>query len=86
MGNGGECRQIHFICTNKWFKARSRCKKYSVFTVSSKEFLKKKRLDPDDTEFLQELNECHSETFNYVSGARGILSLMQGARSREGLT
>ncbi|XP_075942098.1 nuclear GTPase SLIP-GC-like isoform X3 [Anarhichas minor] len=58
---------------------------FKVFTVSSKEFLKKKRLEPDDTEipklqeFLQDLNDCHSETLNYVSGARGILSLIQGA-------
>ncbi|XP_068574329.1 nuclear GTPase SLIP-GC-like isoform X1 [Cebidichthys violaceus] len=63
---------------------------FRVFTVSSKEFLKKKRLDRDDTEipklqeFLQDLNDCHSETLNYVSGAHGILSLIQGARRREG--
>ncbi|XP_062295270.1 nuclear GTPase SLIP-GC-like [Scomber scombrus] len=61
----------------------------TVFTVSSKEFLKQKRLRPDDTEipklqkFLQDLNDCHSETLNYVSGAYGILSLIQGARCRE---
>ncbi|TDH02908.1 hypothetical protein EPR50_G00157490 [Perca flavescens] len=64
---------------------------FKVFTVSSKEFLKKKRLDSDDTEipklraFLKDLNDCHSETFNYVSGAFGILSLIQGA-SQEGRT
>ncbi|KAK9535072.1 hypothetical protein VZT92_007476 [Zoarces viviparus] len=63
---------------------------FKVFTVSSKEFLKKKRLERDDTEipklqeFLQDLNDCHSETLNYVSGARGILSLIQGASRREG--
>ncbi|XP_068574326.1 nuclear GTPase SLIP-GC-like [Cebidichthys violaceus] len=63
---------------------------FRVFTVSSKEFLKKKRLDRDDTEipklqeFLQDLNDCHSETLNYVSGARGILSLIQGASHGEG--
>ncbi|KAI9514763.1 hypothetical protein NQZ68_030953 [Dissostichus eleginoides] len=63
---------------------------FKVFTVSSKEFMKKKHLDPADTEiptlqeFLQVLNDCHSETLNYVSGARGILSLIQGASSREG--
>ncbi|XP_053194857.1 nuclear GTPase SLIP-GC-like [Scomber japonicus] len=61
----------------------------TVFTVSSKEFLKQKRLSPDDTEipklqkFLQDLNDCHSQTLNYVSGAYGILSLIQGARCRE---
>ncbi|XP_008303964.1 nuclear GTPase SLIP-GC-like isoform X2 [Stegastes partitus] len=61
-----------------------------VFTVSSKEFLKGKRLNPEDTEipklqdFLQDLNDCHSETLNYVSGAFGILSLMHAANSTEG--
>ncbi|KAL3053752.1 hypothetical protein OYC64_006137 [Pagothenia borchgrevinki] len=127
MGNGGECRQIHFICTKsdniggsddqsaagvraQILKQNEQAKKqvkaefsklkevknqfgedcFKVFTVSSKEFLKKKRLDPVDTEiptlqeFLQDLNEWHSETLNYVSGARGILSLIQGASSREG--
>ncbi|KAM8723463.1 nuclear GTPase SLIP-GC-like [Acanthopagrus schlegelii] len=125
MGNGGECQQIHFICTksdhvedsddhsaagvralilkknmkakeevNKEFKKLNKVKKhfsddcFKVFTVSSKEFLKRKHLEPDETEipklqeFLQELNDCHSETLNYVSGAYGILSLIQGARSR----
>ncbi|XP_065820885.1 nuclear GTPase SLIP-GC-like [Labrus bergylta] len=58
---------------------------FKVFTVSSKEFLKEKRLGPDETEvpklqeFLQELNDFHSETLKYVSGAYGILSLIQGA-------
>ncbi|XP_023279040.1 nuclear GTPase SLIP-GC-like [Seriola lalandi dorsalis] len=62
---------------------------FKVFTVSSKEFLKNKRLRRDDTEipklqeFLQDLNDCHSVTLNYVSGAYGILSLIQGARCRE---
>ncbi|KAF3846361.1 hypothetical protein F7725_003439 [Dissostichus mawsoni] len=127
MGNGGECRQIHFICTksdslggsddqsaagvraqilkrneqakrkvNAEFSKLKDVKKqfseecFKVFTVSSDEFMTKKRLDPDETEipelqeFLQELNEWHSETFNYVSGARGILSLIQGASSIEG--
>ncbi|XP_035852939.1 nuclear GTPase SLIP-GC-like [Sander lucioperca] len=61
-----------------------------VFTVSSNEFLEKNLLNPDDTEipklkeFLQKLNDCHSETVNYVSGARGILSLIQGASRRDG--
>ncbi|XP_059204614.1 nuclear GTPase SLIP-GC-like [Centropristis striata] len=60
-----------------------------VFTVSAKEFLKKKHLDANDTEIpklqevLQDLNDCHSETLNYVSGARGILSLIQGASCRQ---
>uniref|UniRef100_A0A8P4G836 Dynamin N-terminal domain-containing protein n=1 Tax=Dicentrarchus labrax TaxID=13489 RepID=A0A8P4G836_DICLA len=62
---------------------------FEVFTVSSKEFLKQKHLNPDDTEipklqeFLKDLNDCHSETLNYVSGAYGILSLIQGARRTE---
>lgn len=34
-------------------------------------------------EILKNLNDAHSETSNYVSGAHGILSLIQGARSRE---
>ncbi|XP_059204457.1 nuclear GTPase SLIP-GC-like [Centropristis striata] len=61
-----------------------------VFTVSVKEFLKGKHLDANGTEIpklqevLQDLNDCHSETFNYVSGALGILSLIQGARQRQG--
>ncbi|XP_008303971.1 nuclear GTPase SLIP-GC-like isoform X7 [Stegastes partitus] len=61
-----------------------------VFTVSSKEFLKGKHLKLDETEipklqdFLKGLNDCHSVTLNYVSGAFGILSLMQAANSTEG--
>ncbi|XP_025762007.1 nuclear GTPase SLIP-GC isoform X2 [Oreochromis niloticus] len=125
IGNGGECRQILFICTKsdhiedsddhsaaqrrdlivkrnmqvkdevrKEFSRLHKIKKhftddhFKVFTVSSKEFLKKKRLNADETEipklqqFLQDLNDCHSETFNYVSGAYGILSLIQGANCR----
>ncbi|KAM6905312.1 nuclear GTPase SLIP-GC-like [Xenentodon cancila] len=56
-----------------------------VFTVSSRQFFKGKLLNQEDTEipelqeFLRNLNDCHSETLNYVSGARGILSLIQGA-------
>ncbi|XP_039467052.1 nuclear GTPase SLIP-GC-like [Oreochromis aureus] len=125
IGNGGECRQILFICTKsddiedsddqsaaqrrdlivkrniqvkdevrKEFSKLHKIKKhftddhFKVFTVSSKEFLKKKRLNADETEipklqqFLQDLNDCHSETFSYVSGAYGILSLIQGANCR----
>uniref|UniRef100_A0A3B4U6B8 Dynamin N-terminal domain-containing protein n=1 Tax=Seriola dumerili TaxID=41447 RepID=A0A3B4U6B8_SERDU len=155
MGNGGECQQIHFICTKSdliedsddhsaaavralifkrnmkakekvmtQFKAENTIKVscscrqsvrlsvslyksmlksksfspfqkhfsdecFKVFTVSAKESLKRKYLQRDDTEipklqeFLQELNDCHSVTLNYVSGAYGILSLIQGARCRE---
>ncbi|XP_030591984.1 nuclear GTPase SLIP-GC-like [Archocentrus centrarchus] len=125
IGNGGECRQILFICTKsdqiedsddysaaqrhnrivernmevkeevkKEFSKLNKIKKhftddcFKVFTVSSKEFLKQKHLNPDETEipklqeFLQDLNDCHSETLNYVSGALGILSLIQGANCR----
>ncbi|XP_014861725.1 PREDICTED: nuclear GTPase SLIP-GC-like isoform X2 [Poecilia mexicana] len=122
LGNGGECRYIHFICTKsdvlgdlhdpspadaqakilnrnlrakeavgKEFNKLNKIKKYfsnecfKVFTVSSAEFLKPKNLKPEDTEipelqdFLQNLNDSHSVTLNYVSGAQGILSLIQGA-------
>ncbi|XP_035763965.1 nuclear GTPase SLIP-GC-like [Neolamprologus brichardi] len=125
IGNGGECQQIHFICTKsdlvddsddlssadihdrivkrniqakdgvkKAFNKRTKIKKhftddsFKVFTVSSREFLKGKHLNPEETEitklqgFLQELNDYHSETVNYVSGAYGILALIQGANSR----
>ncbi|XP_033998828.1 nuclear GTPase SLIP-GC-like isoform X4 [Trematomus bernacchii] len=127
MGNGGECQQIHLICTKSdiigrsgnqsaagvraWILERNEQAKtkvmagfskqievkkqfreedFKVFTVSSDEFLEKIHLDPDDTEIpklqkiLQDLNNRHSETLNYVSGAQGILSLIQGASSREG--
>ncbi|XP_051797131.1 nuclear GTPase SLIP-GC-like isoform X3 [Acanthochromis polyacanthus] len=63
---------------------------FKVFTVSSDEFLKGQHLNPEDTEipqlqdFLKGLNDCHSETLNYVTGAYGILSLMHGANSTEG--
>ncbi|XP_032393730.1 nuclear GTPase SLIP-GC isoform X2 [Etheostoma spectabile] len=74
----------------KMFKKHFNDECFEVFTVSSKEFLRKKYLDSEDTEipklqtFLQHLNDCHSETLNYVSGAFGILSLIQGARRQEG--
>ncbi|XP_051243531.1 nuclear GTPase SLIP-GC-like isoform X9 [Dicentrarchus labrax] len=126
MGNGGQCQQIHFICTKsdviedsddlsaadvralilkenskakdkvrEEFSKLNKIKKHfsddclEVFTVSSKEFLKQKHLNSDDTEipklqeFLKDLNDCHSETLIYVSGAYGILSLIQGARRTE---
>ncbi|XP_036004526.1 nuclear GTPase SLIP-GC [Fundulus heteroclitus] len=59
---------------------------FKVFTVSSKEFLKQTVLSEENTEIpklqdvLQKLNDRHSETLNYVSGAHGILSLIQGAK------
>lgn len=63
---------------------------FDVFTVSSKEFLKSepKRLQRDETEIpklqdlLRSLNDQHDLTLNYVSGAYGILSLIQGAKQR----
>ncbi|XP_062421819.1 nuclear GTPase SLIP-GC-like isoform X3 [Pungitius pungitius] len=122
MGNGGQCNEIHFICTksdghsdakdtsaagirdfilkrNQQAKAKVKqefnqlkeVKKhvseesFKVFTVSSVEFLNHKYLNQEETEipklqkFLQEFNDCHKETLNYVSGAHGILSLIQGA-------
>ncbi|XP_035763944.1 nuclear GTPase SLIP-GC-like [Neolamprologus brichardi] len=62
---------------------------FKVFTVSSKEFLKGENVNSDVNEILKlkeilkNLNDAHSETLNYVSGAHGILSLIQGARSGE---
>ncbi|XP_016516669.1 nuclear GTPase SLIP-GC-like [Poecilia formosa] len=123
LGNGGECRDIHFICTKsdvidstdhsadlqaeilrrnikvkdavrKEFNKLHKIKKhfsddsFKVYTVSSKEFLKPKVLSAENTEipelqdFLQNLNDSHSETLNYVSGAHGILSLIHGVRLR----
>ncbi|KAM4535975.1 nuclear GTPase SLIP-GC-like [Fundulus diaphanus] len=124
LGNGGECRHIHFICTKsdvigdlhdhsaanvqafilkRNIKAKEAVSKelnklteiknyfsdecFKVFTVSSAEFIKRKHLNPENTEipelqdFLQNLNDC--QTLNYVSGAQGILSLIQGASVRE---
>uniref|UniRef100_A0A3P9NXK8 Nuclear GTPase SLIP-GC-like n=1 Tax=Poecilia reticulata TaxID=8081 RepID=A0A3P9NXK8_POERE len=125
LGNGGECRYIHFICTKsdviedstdhsadlqaeilrrnikvkeavrKEFNKLHKIKKhfsddsFKVYTVSSKEFLKPKALNAENTEipklqdFLQNLNDSHSETLNYVSGAHGILSLIHGARLKK---
>uniref|UniRef100_A0A3Q3AFY0 Nuclear GTPase SLIP-GC-like n=1 Tax=Kryptolebias marmoratus TaxID=37003 RepID=A0A3Q3AFY0_KRYMA len=62
---------------------------FEVFTVSSKWFQNRKHLSLEETEipklqdFLQNLNDKHSETLNYVSGARGILSLIQGSCLRD---
>ncbi|KAM4531752.1 nuclear GTPase SLIP-GC-like isoform 2-T2 [Odontesthes bonariensis] len=80
---------------NKEFNKLNEIKKhfgddcFEVFTVSAKEFLKRKLLERGDTEipklqeFLQNLNDRHSKTLNYVSGARAILSQIQAARLRE---
>ncbi|XP_029924004.1 nuclear GTPase SLIP-GC-like [Myripristis murdjan] len=62
---------------------------FQVFTVSSKEFEKADCLQKAETElpklqeFLQSLNDHQSKTSNYVSGAYGILSLIQGAKRGE---
>ncbi|XP_028268249.1 nuclear GTPase SLIP-GC-like isoform X2 [Parambassis ranga] len=64
---------------------------FEVSTVSCNEFLQGKYLQPEDTEipklqgFLQNLNDRHSGMcVEYVSGAYGILSLIQGASCRDG--
>ncbi|XP_059204119.1 nuclear GTPase SLIP-GC-like [Centropristis striata] len=68
----------------KQVKKHLRDEYLEVFIVSATEFLEKK----DDTEIpklqevLQKLNDC--QTLNYVSGALGILSLIQGASRRQG--
>ncbi|KAM4534514.1 nuclear GTPase SLIP-GC-like [Fundulus diaphanus] len=125
IGNGGECRHLHFICTksddiprlhkhskedaqNMILKINMETKRsvnkelnkqtelkihfrdecFQVFTVSSDEFFSRNCLSPENTEiprlqeFLQNLNDSHSETLNYVFGAHGILSLIHGANSR----
>ncbi|KAM9471840.1 nuclear GTPase SLIP-GC-like isoform 1-T4 [Salvelinus alpinus] len=62
---------------------------FQVFTVSSKEFRKNSVLRPEDTEipklqeFLRNLNDRHTKTSDYVSGAYGILSLIEGAKSSD---
>ncbi|XP_015260533.1 PREDICTED: nuclear GTPase SLIP-GC-like [Cyprinodon variegatus] len=59
---------------------------FDVFTVSSKEYLRGELKEsteiPKLQKFLQDLSDCHSVTLNYVSGAYGILSLIQGTNSR----
>uniref|UniRef100_A0A3Q3GL96 Uncharacterized protein n=1 Tax=Labrus bergylta TaxID=56723 RepID=A0A3Q3GL96_9LABR len=128
LGNGGQCKRIHFICTHsdvitppkgqsvveairvrnkrvkvkvmKIFGEQRMVKRhfsdecFKVFTVSATKFQDKQLLEPADTEvpelqkILQKLNDNHSETRNYwyVSGAYGILSLIQGARCGGGAT
>ncbi|KAM9843775.1 nuclear GTPase SLIP-GC-like [Aulostomus maculatus] len=60
-----------------------------VFIVSSTAFLKAQgQAMPDNEipklqEILQNLHDRHSETTNYISGAYGILSLIQGAGCAE---
>ncbi|KAF3698499.1 Nuclear GTPase SLIP-GC [Channa argus] len=120
MGNGGECQQIHFICTMSdclkdsyecsVAEAREAIKEeikkefselqninrhfsedcFKVFIVSSDEFLNETHSKSNENEIpelkkiLENLNDRHSRALNYVSGAHGILSLIQGANSRTG--
>uniref|UniRef100_A0A4W5PEW7 Dynamin N-terminal domain-containing protein n=1 Tax=Hucho hucho TaxID=62062 RepID=A0A4W5PEW7_9TELE len=62
---------------------------FQVFTVSSDAYRKNDVLQPEDTEipklqeFLRNLNDRHTKTSDYVSGAYGILSLIQGAKSSD---
>ncbi|KAL0993424.1 hypothetical protein UPYG_G00107670 [Umbra pygmaea] len=62
---------------------------FQVFTVSSKEYKNGKHLKQHETEipqlqeFLRNLNDHHTRTSNYISGACGILSLIQGAKSSD---
>ncbi|XP_056263680.1 nuclear GTPase SLIP-GC-like isoform X2 [Pseudoliparis swirei] len=79
-----EFRKLNEV--TKYFSDES----FKVFTVSSYEFLRKTVLKPHETEIpalrksLQGLNDCHSVTLNYVKGALGILSLIQGASRTDG--
>ncbi|KAL0993422.1 hypothetical protein UPYG_G00107650 [Umbra pygmaea] len=62
---------------------------FQVFTVSSKEYKKRKHLEKSETEiphlqeFLRNLNDHRTRTSDYISGACGILSLIQGAKSSD---
>ncbi|CAN9505246.1 unnamed protein product [Ophioblennius macclurei] len=57
-----------------------------VFTVSARDSLEGQLLHPDVNEMaklqhvLRNLSDHHSKTLRYVDGARGILSLIDGAR------
>ncbi|XP_033986462.1 nuclear GTPase SLIP-GC-like [Trematomus bernacchii] len=89
MGNGRECQQIHLICTKSDSLGGSDdqsaadvraliLKQNEQAKIDVKaEFSKLK----DVKEFLQDLNDW--QTWNYVSGALGVLSLIQAASSRE---
>ncbi|XP_029945110.1 nuclear GTPase SLIP-GC-like [Salarias fasciatus] len=136
MGNGGECQQIHFICTKSdyienvtadefdcqvlffpkgisgyqlilfFLESANDIKEqvkdvfrrdeeinqhfsdgcFEVFTVSAKYSLEGKRLHPDVNEMwklqnvLRNVTDHQSKVKHYVSGAHGILSLIDGAR------
>ena len=73
--------QIHSLYTEMtYWTVTHKCKGYTLIHATAFIFIFTEI--PKLQEFLQELNDCHSETLNYVSGAYGILSLIQGARSR----
>ncbi|KAM6904708.1 nuclear GTPase SLIP-GC-like [Xenentodon cancila] len=74
LGNGGECQRIHFICTKSDNEDNQNIY-LSLFCTFTE--------IPELRGFLKTLNDCHSETLNYVSGARGILSLIHGASRRK---
>ncbi|XP_055011525.1 nuclear GTPase SLIP-GC-like [Boleophthalmus pectinirostris] len=73
---------------NKLDKVKKQFKddSFEVFTVSSKDFFTLRKHDRDQTEIprlqqhLQNLNNQHEQTLNYVHGAFGILSLIKGAK------
>ncbi|KAK6312289.1 hypothetical protein J4Q44_G00179530 [Coregonus suidteri] len=62
---------------------------FQVFTVSSKQYWKKSVLQPEDTEIpklqelLRNLNDRRTKISDYVTGAYGILSLIQGANNSD---
>ncbi|KAL0993416.1 hypothetical protein UPYG_G00107530 [Umbra pygmaea] len=70
----------HFSCGEDFIQ---------VFTVSSKEYKNKTYLEKKETEiphlqeFLRNLNDHHTRTSDYIFGAHGILSLIQGAKSSD---
>ncbi|KAL0993419.1 hypothetical protein UPYG_G00107600 [Umbra pygmaea] len=70
----------HFSCGEGFFR---------VFTVSSKEYRNRSNLKDEETEipklqeFLRNLNDHHTRTSDYISGAHGILSLIQGAKKSD---
>lgn len=90
LSNNSKAKEL----VRKEFNKLTRVKKqfnddcFEVFTVSSNEFLKSKPkyLQRNETEIpklqerLRSLNDQHDLTLNYVSGAYGILSLIQGAK------
>ncbi|KAL0993418.1 hypothetical protein UPYG_G00107580 [Umbra pygmaea] len=70
----------HFSCGEEFFQ---------VFTVSSTEYRMGNILEQEETEipklkkFLRNLNDHSTRCSDYISGAYGILSLIQGAKSSD---